>query len=80
VRDVDAIVERPEDSVLVRDLRARLRAGVSQSAPRSVVGRPDDEDEPRRLTGGSVDWSIEITAVAASLVRRIGLALSDPPL
>jgi hypothetical protein len=60
----------------VRDLRARLRAGVSQSAPRSVVvvGRPDDEDEPRRLTGGSVESSTEITAVAASLVRRIGLS------
>jgi hypothetical protein len=31
------------------------------------------------VTGGSVGWSTEITAVATGLVRRIDLALTDPP-
>ena len=46
--DIDAGTERPGDSDLIKDLRARLRAGINNPrplAPGAVSGRDDDNPE-----------------------------------
>jgi hypothetical protein len=72
--DEDAAIDRSGDSELVRDLRARLRAGVKQPRPLAHVPAapdddvPDDEgDLPRRAAAMADEFNHRPHAAPASL-------------